>query len=88
MKYKASLILTALMLSGCSAYKSTTAKSDFDTNPNNYQAAQVTKDINVPKYIASNLERQPLYPVPAADNLSGDLNVSAVPPNLKGKIAE
>lgn len=91
MKYKISLInlgIITMMLSGCSVFKSHQAKSDFDTNPNNYKMAQMAKDVNAPEYIANNLEKQALFPVPPADNLSGDLNVSPVPPNLVGKIAE
>lgn len=88
MKYKLSLILMVMLMSGCSTYQSKVAKSDFDTNPNNYQNAQMTKDVVAPKYIANNLEKQPLFPVPSGDKLAGDLKVSAVPPNLIGKIAE
>lgn len=89
------LILTLLMLtaiSGCSMFKNynNTADTDmaFDTNPNHYKKAKLAANTTVPEYIAKNIERQSLYPVPSQQGLAGDLTITAVPPSLSGKIVE
>ena len=76
-------------LSGCAWVKSSNTKTaQFDTNPNHFKTAQLTPEVAVPKYLADNIEKQPLYPIPKADGLGGDLNATPVPPNLIGKITD
>lgn len=92
MKFKLNILLAALLvcgLSSCAWFDSNSRHySDFDTNPDKYKTAKMTKDITIPNYLAQNIENQPLYPIPQEKDLSGDLNVRPVPPNLLGKITE
>ncbi len=82
------VLITAALNTACSTSNN---YAEFDTNPNHYKTAQLTKNVDIPKYIAANIETRDLYPVDNINNNSTynkNSNITPVPPTLAGKITE
>lgn len=82
------LVLSILVISGCTSMFDMASNSKFDPNPFQYWQAQVSEDIQLPVYIASNIDREPLYPVPMDKKLSGELKANKAPPTLADNIKD
>lgn len=85
---KVILILCCLVMTGCGSMFETASKNNFDTNPFKYWQAEVTKQVQLPVYISSNIDHEPLYPIPLEKKLNGEVRANKAPPTLVEKITD
>lgn len=84
------VLLLGLEISGCSLFKDSAMSSEFNSSPDSYKHAAIATNVAIPKYIASNIDKQPLYLIPNLKSQSSqalnDEKISIVPPTLIGQM--
>lgn len=84
------VLFLGLEISGCSLFKDGSMSSEFNTSPDSYKQATVVPNVVIPKYIANNIDKQPLYLIPNLKSQSSqelkDEKISIVPPTLIGQM--